>query len=326
VSLPFQVSALRVSQRVMFGAFGMQVNRMARRGRVTALEVQALRLGADLWLSAPFTRPDRTASFARVTAAHDGGQVRGEWVEAAGVNTRDSSVLLYLHGGAFLFGSPRSHRGLVAELSRRSGRSVLSVEYRLAPRYRFPAAADDALRAYSWLLASGVPAAGIVVGGDSAGGHLALGLPPRARRAGLPVPAGVVALSPVVDLAMDVSRGHMDRSFPGVDIVEVARVLVEPYVRGTSTDHPEILLTRDDLTAMPPVLLHASADEIFAADARHYAEALQASGGTIELKLWPRRVHVFHVQFRHSRAAAAAVQEVADFIDQSTRFGHKVLP
>src|SRR5438067_823958 len=79
------------------------------------------------------------------------GQVRGEWVEAPGVATRDASVILYVHGGAFIAGSTRSHRGLVAELSARTGRSCFSVSYRLAPEHRFPAAADDVLRAYSWL-------------------------------------------------------------------------------------------------------------------------------------------------------------------------------
>ncbi|MFL6089112.1 MAG: alpha/beta hydrolase [Aeromicrobium sp.] len=308
----------RASQRVMLGAIGMQANRTARRGRVTAFEVQVLRLGTELLLSMPWMRADRGAAVAQVMAKHGGGQVRGEWVEALGVNTRDSSAVLYLHGGAFLFGSPRTHRGMVAELSRLSGRSVFSVDYRLAPRHWFPAAADDALRAYSWLLACGIPADGIVVAGDSAGGHLALGLSPRAGRAALPTPAGIVALSPVVDLAMELSKGVTDPSMPRVDLVGFARVLVRPYVGDTAVDHPELLLTKDDLAGMPPVLLHASADEIFAADAQHYADALRAAGGTIDLKLWPRRAHVFQLQFHNSRVAATALQEIADFVAERT--------
>jgi acetyl esterase/lipase len=246
------------------------------------------------------------------------GQVRGEWVERPGFRTRESAVLLYVHGGAFVSGSPRSHRGLTSELARRLNRSVFSVDYRLAPEHRFPAAADDVLRAYAWLLASGLPAARIVVAGDSAGGHLALGLTPRALRAGLPAPAAVVAFSPVVDPSMALSAQrerdltHRDRLIG----TNAGRAAMRRYHPGVAADHPELLLTNDDLSVMPPVLIQASASEILAADAEHYMTALHAAGAAGDLRLWPRQMHVFQVAFRISRAAGEALDDVEEFVQK----------
>jgi acetyl esterase/lipase len=265
-------------------------------------------------------RADPATQVEQVRFRRADGQVRGEWVEAPGVHTRDRSVVLYVHGGAFVAGSTRSHRGLVAEISARSGRSCFSVSYRLAPEHRFPAAADDVLRAYSWLLAHDLDPQQIVVMGDSAGGHLALGLGPRAIRAGLPVPAGIVAFSPVVDVSMalcaEYEREHgRDALFAGAS---AGRAAMSLYHRGTPADHPELTLTQDDLTGMPPVLIQASSSEMLAGDARHYAQTLEAAGGDVRLRFWPRQYHVFQVAHRLSRNASQALDEAVAFVDEVT--------
>jgi acetyl esterase/lipase len=293
---------------------------VARRGSLLRSEVRTLRVMLDWQLTRPALGADPATRVEPVRFRRADGQVRGEWVEAPDVSARDESVILYVHGGAFVAGSTRSHRGLVAEISRRTRRSCFSVSYRLAPEHRFPAAADDVLRAYSWLLAQDLDARQIVVIGDSAGGHLALGLGPRARRAGLPMPAGIVAFSPVVDVSMALCAAHeqehgRDGLFAGAD---AGRAAISLYHRGTPPDHPELTLTRDDLSGMPPVLIQASSSEMLAGDARAYAEAMQAAGGDVRLRFWPRQYHVFQVAHRLSRNASQALDEAAAFVDEVT--------
>ena len=294
---------------------------VARRGRLLRSEVRALRVMLDWQMTRPELGADPATRVEQVRLRHADGQVRGEWVEAPGVATRDRSVVLYVHGGAFVAGSTRSHRGLVAEISARTGRSCFSLSYRLAPEHCFPAAADDVLRAYSWLLSRDLAASRIVVIGDSAGGQLALGLGPRAIRAGLPVPAGIVAFSPVVDVSMALCEAYeqehgRDGLFAGAG---AGRAAISLYHRGTPADHPELTLTRDDLSGMPPVLVQASSSEMLAGDAQHYADALAAAGGDVRLHLWPRQYHVFQVAHRLSRSASEALDETAAFVDEVLR-------
>lgn len=291
---------------------------VARRGRLLRSEVRALRAMLEWQMTRPDLGVDPATRIQAVRFRRADGQVRGEWVEAPGVTTRDDSVILYVHGGAFVAGSTRSHRGLVGEISKRTGRSCFSVSYRLAPEHRFPAAADDVLRAYSWLLAQDLDPRQIVVMGDSAGGHLALGLGPRASRAGLPVPAGIVAFSPVIDVSMELcvayEQAHgRDALFAGAG---AGRAAMSAYHRGTPPDHPELALTQDDLSTMPPVLIQASESEMLAGDARAYAEALEAAGGDVRLRFWPRQYHVFQVAHRLSRNASEALDDAAAFVHE----------
>jgi acetyl esterase/lipase len=308
----------QLTRRNSYRAVEVYARGLGLRGTMTYPEVRGLRTLLEFQLSRPAFRPDPETLVEQVRTPFETGQVRGEWVERPGSQTRADVVLLYVHGGAFVSGSPRSHRGLTSELSRRLGRSVFSVDYRLAPEYRFPAAADDVLRAYAWLLASGVPAARIVVAGDSAGGHLSLGLTPRALRAGLPAPAAVAAFSPVVDPSMALSAAREQELTQRDRMIgtRAGRAAMRGYHRGVAVDHPEVLLTNDDLSVMPPVLIQASASEILAADAEHYIERLHAAGAAGDLRLWPRQMHVFQVAFRISRAAAEALDDVEEFVQK----------
>ncbi|MEO9139215.1 MAG: alpha/beta hydrolase [Jatrophihabitans sp.] len=307
----------RTVQRSALGAADLYARGLGARGRMSNAEVHGMRALLELQLSRPAFRPDHETTVTPVRERRPDGQVRGEWVERPGISTRGTSVLLYVHGGGFVAGSPRSHRGLTAELGRRLGRSVFSLDYRLAPGHRFPAAADDVLRAYAWLLDSGVAAQRIIVAGDSAGGHLVLGLSPRALRAGLPVPGGVIAFSPLVDpsmaLSADWERAHGRGRIVGA---RAGRAAIGRYHPGVKADHPELLLTNDDLHGLPPTLIQASASEILVADAEHYVAAARGAGGRVELQTWPRQTHVFQVAFRISRSADAALGRVVEFVDE----------
>lgn len=298
-------------------AAGRYARRLGSRGTITMTEVRAMRVMLDRYMNRADLRADPATKVEQVRVPFKDGQVRGEWVERPGAGPRSCAVLLYIHGGGFVIGSPRSHRGLTSELSARTKRPVFSVDYRRAPEYPYPAAVNDVLRAYAWLLDSGLSAQDIVVCGDSAGGHLALGLPPRADRAGLPVPAGVVALSPVVDPTMALSRRWLSSKHPkaSAHLTDAGRALMEPHWRGVAPSHPELLLTNDDLTVMPPVLVQASDAELLTGDAEHYIEKLNAVGGNGQLSLYHRKTHVFQVAHRVSRAASRALDEIARFID-----------
>ncbi|MBB3037020.1 alpha/beta hydrolase [Hoyosella altamirensis] len=298
-------------------AAGRYARRLGSRGTITMAEVRAMRVMLERYMTRPDLRADPATKAEQVRVRFKDGQVRGEWVERPGAGPRDGAVLLYIHGGGFVVGSPLSHRGLTSEMSARTKRPVFSVDYRRAPEHPYPAAVDDVLRAYAWLIDSGLSAQQIVVCGDSAGGHLALGLPPRADRAGLPVPAGVVALSPVVDPTMAMSRRWLTSNHPKAPayFTDAGRALMEPHWRGVAPSDPELLLTNDDLTVMPPVLVQASDAELLTGDAEHYIENLNAAGGNGKLSLYHRRIHVFQVAHRVSRTASQALDEIARFVD-----------
>lgn len=311
------LTSSKTVQRGALRSVELYARALAARGRMNNAEVLAMRTLLEVQLSRPAFRPARETVVTAVRQRVRDGQVRGEWVERPGLSTRDAAVLLYVHGGGFVAGSLRSHRGLTDELGSRLGRSVFSLDYRLAPEHRFPSAADDVLRAYAWLLDSGVTASQIIVAGDSAGGHLVLGLSPRALRAGLPVPGGVVAFSPLVDPSMQLSA-DWERAHGRGQVVsaQTARAAIRRYHPGVAPDHPELLLTNDDLQGLPPTLVQASASEVLVADAEHYVDAVRTAGGSAELQTWPRQRHVFQVAFRISRSADAALDRVVDFVAQ----------
>ncbi len=309
--------ARHARRNTMRGA-GAYLRLLERRGRQSLPEIVGFRWVMDQFLRMPdFRAPSDT----RVETVHDrfdGGQVRGEWVESPGVAARDHAAVLYVHGGGFVAGSPRTHRGLVAEISRRTGLPVFSLDYRLAPRHPFPAAPDDVLRAYRWLLDLGPDAARVVVMGDSAGGHLALGLSPRAVRAGAPAPAGVVALSPVVDLLMraSIARAAL-RPDPMVPSSAAAAVLT-PFLGGHDPEHPELHLPSDDLSVVPPTLIQYGSDEFLAGDIPLYAEAVEAAGGRCDLRPYERQAHVFQIAHRLIEPARQALDEIAAFVAEVT--------
>lgn len=303
----------RLAARNVTMGLELYMRGLGLRGRASRGEVLAFRRLAESYLSRPEFRPAHGTRVLPVHEMFEGKQVRGEWVEVARP-TRTSHVVLYVHGGAFVAFSPRTHRGLVAELASRTARSVFSVDYRLAPEYPFPAAADDVLRAYAWLLDSGVPASAVIVAGDSAGGHLALGLTPRAVRAGLPAPGGVVAISPVVDVSMGLSREWELAHAEAPRFAGAGRAMLGLYSASHPADDPELLLTGDDLSVMPPVLIQCSESEPLARDAEVYAEALRAAGGEVTLQTWPDRPHVFQIAWRISATASEAVDRIAEFV------------
>jgi len=251
---------------------------------------------------------------------HDshGRRIAGEWVRGPGADRTDAAIY-YIHGSGYALCSPRTHRRLTAWLSRLMGLPVFSVDYRLAPHHRFPAAADDAHAGWEWMLAAtGLPADRVVVAGDSAGGHLAVDLMLHGDRTAREA-AGLVLFSPLCDATLALARTREQlRRDPAIRASD-ARKLLELYCGGIDPTHPRLALDVARGPVLPPTLIQAGGAEMLAADAHQLADDIRAAGGTCELQVWPDQVHVFQALPRLSREAALAMRYVAAFVANTLR-------
>jgi acetyl esterase/lipase len=222
--------------------------------------------------------------------------------------------VLYLHGGGYIAGSPAVYRHLAWRIALAVGAQVLSPDYRLAPEHPFPAALDDAVATYEWLLAEGIEPQQIGLVGDSAGGGLAFSLLLRLRDAGRPLPAGVVALSPWTDLALTGAslrrNAHAD---PMLDVAELPRV-ARSYLAGVDPRHPWASPIYGDLKGLPPALIQVGSDEILRDDATRLAARLDLAGGSARLEIWPRMPHVWHLFAPMLPEARRAIGHIGNFL------------
>jgi acetyl esterase/lipase len=242
----------------------------------------------------------------------DASGVPAEWVVAAGVTA--GRVVLYFHGGAYHLGSPARVRGLLALLSAAAQVRVLSVGYRLAPEDPFPAALEDALTAYRWLIASGTPAGQVVISGDSSGGGLALAVLVALRDAGDALPGAAVVMSPWTDL--DLGAESL-RSRAAVDVMltpDGAREAADWYLAGQDARHPYASPLYADLHGLPPLLIQAGDAEILRDDSTRFAAAAQAAGVDVTLEVWPEMPHVWHAFAGLVPEADQAVQRIGRWL------------
>lgn len=247
--------------------------------------------------------------------------IRGEWIRVTAATAPPPSqdatpgVLLYVHGGGYVSCSSATHRPITAALARTVGCPVFSTDYRRAPETRFPAALEDVLAVYHWLLTEGAPGAPIAVAGESAGGGLVLALALHARAAGWPAPACVAALSPWTDLAgtgasLRTNEGRCAMFYP-----ENIPAFASVYLDGASAQDPRASpLYAADLRGLPPVLLQVGSTELLLEDARRMHERLLAAGGASRLSIYEDVVHGWQLLTPLIPEACAAVQEVADFL------------
>lgn len=242
----------------------------------------------------------------------DLGTCTAEWVRA-GVPDEDK-VFLYLHGGGYFFGGSRLYRSFNWRLSAATGRAVLSLDYRLVPQHTPADALEDALIAYEFLLASGYKAENIVVGGDSAGGHLTMALLLELKRRELPLPMAAVCLSPWVDL-LCMADSH--RTNAATDCLIPARELAwlgRAYCDGKPEDDPLYAPARADLAGLPSMLFIASSTEILRDDTRDAHERALAAGVNSTYQEWNGLVHVFPVFSEFFPEGKAAFRHIAEFL------------
>ncbi|MDO9475772.1 MAG: alpha/beta hydrolase [Pseudohongiella sp.] len=236
--------------------------------------------------------------------------IRGEWNIPAG--KKSSQVILYCHGGGYLFGSPLAYRSFTTRLAKQSGASVFVLDYRLAPEHPFPAAADDALAAYHYLLETRDPHT-IVLAGDSAGAGLCLSLLAQIKEAGLPMPAAAMLLSPYADLSTTgVSLDSNSQScamFSGDSIRRAAAT----YLAGADALDPRASPLFADYTGFPPLLIYVSDSEVLRDDGIRVAEKAAVAGVTTELQIWRGQPHVWPLFVPRLPEAVTVLDELVAF-------------
>jgi acetyl esterase/lipase len=256
-------------------------------------------------MGAAYPPPEGT-TIERVTV----GNVTGEWATPPGDDR--GRVVLYLHGGGYVMCSAASHRGLAARIAAAMGGRSLAIDYRLAPEHPFPAALDDAMTAYRWLLDEGTDPSRIVVAGDSAGGGLAVATALRARDEGLALPGALVCLSPWVDL--ECASGSMATNLDDPLISAAGlRQRAEVYVPGGDLHDPLAAPIHADLGGLPPMLIQVGTGEALLDDAKGLAARAEAAGVEVVLDARDEVIHVWQL-------FAPAVPEALDAIADNGRF------
>ncbi|MBW2314458.1 MAG: alpha/beta hydrolase [Deltaproteobacteria bacterium] len=242
----------------------------------------------------------------------DAGGVRALWCRPAG-RPAPGRTLLYFHGGGYVLGSPEGHRELIAHLAIEADAQVLAPDYRLAPEHRFPAAQEDAIAAYRWLLDSGVDPGHLAVGGDSAGGGLSVATLLQARNAGDALPAAAVLVSPWVDpfaeggsMSANVESDYLDR--------EVLVRWIEAHLGSADPDNPLVCNANADLAGLPPLFVLWGGAEVLCDQIRAFVERAQGAGVDVTPLEWEHMFHDWVAARSLVRDAAPATARLADFL------------
>jgi acetyl esterase/lipase len=245
---------------------------------------------------------------------------RSEWLTApdvAGLDDGNDRAMVYFHGGAFLTLGLNTHRRLVARISATAGQPILSVDYRHMPTSSIYDSVCDGVDAFTWLLEQGYDASNITIAGDSAGGYLAFSVARAVMDRGLGRPAGVVALSPILDFDNAARIAHRNakrcQTFPAHAVAKLARLAGRVDAR-CQLDAPRVDPIDMPLADMPPALIQVGSHEILMSDAEIMAGRLVAAGVPCDLQVWEKQVHVFQAAASWVPEARAAIAEIGAFI------------
>ena len=242
-------------------------------------------------------------------------RLEAEWLRPR--TAHPTRVLLYLHGGGYVLGSLNTHRSLAGSLAQRTGLNVLTINYRKAPDHPFPAALDDARRAYRWLLRHGHQPHDIVVGGDSAGGGLALALLLALRDAGEALPAAGIGLSPWTDLNLPITALRRVAREEALLLEALQMRTWGPlYAHKTPLTHPLLSPAQADLHGLPPLLIQVSTAEVLYNDVVKFTRKARAAGVSVTLQPFDGLVHWWHLFWRVVPEAKQALDQVAAFLTE----------
>jgi epsilon-lactone hydrolase len=237
--------------------------------------------------------------------------VKSEWTTAP--DAQAGNVVLFLHGGGYVIGSLDSHRHMISEMGRAARARTLAIDYRLAPEHPFPAAVDDSLAAYRFLLANGIQPGGITIAGDSAGGGLVVATMLAIRDAGLPQPACGWPISPWVDMEAIgnsmVSKAATDPTVQKAGILDMAK----QYLNGADPRSPLAAPIYADLRGLAPLLIQVGAAETLLDDAVRLAQVAGAADVAVDLQVWPEMIHVWHIFHPELSAGRRAIAAGGDF-------------
>jgi monoterpene epsilon-lactone hydrolase len=243
--------------------------------------------------------------------------LRAEWITAP--SAAEDCTILYLHGGGYILGSINTHRPLAADLSQIARARVLLVEYRLAPEYPFPAALEDALLAYRWLLDQGSAPRRLAVAGDSAGGGLVISLLVAARDEGRPLPAAAACLSPFVDLTLTGTSFKTRRKADVMIPAHLMPLVIQAYLGETDPAAPLASPLYADMHGLPPLLIQVGTDEVLLDDATRLASRARDAGVAVTLEIWEGMFHSWQAWGWLLPEAHQALSHVGEFVRAHTR-------
>ncbi len=219
--------------------------------------------------------------------------IKSEWVDAPGV--RADHAILYLHGGGYVIGSCATHRSLASKLSETSKARVLVIDYRMAPEALYPAAVEDGVKAYRWLLAQGFAPAKLAISGDSAGGGLTLATAVALRDADVALPKALAMLSPWTDMTGTsetmTSRAKLDPMVQKEGLVGMAGM----YLGGKDAKTPGASPLFADMHGLPSMLIQVGDHEVLLDDSRSLEKKAKAAGVDVTLEVWDEMIHVWHL-------------------------------
>jgi monoterpene epsilon-lactone hydrolase len=259
----------------------------------------------QLLTPAPFPLP----AGVRITPGEVGG-VPGEWVEAGTAR----SLLLYLHGGGFVACSPETHRPITCYLAK-LGFRVFAPNYRLAPENPFPSALNDAIEVF--LAMAGDPPLRVALAGDSAGGGLAVSLMLALRDAARPLPKAAALFSPWTDLTLTGASLRAKEKSCALFYADDMPYVVDLYLAGTPPDNPLASPIYAKLNKLPPLLIHAGADETLLDDSIRLAANARQDGVKVQLEIWPVVPHAWQILAPRLPEARRSLKEAAEFLHGS---------
>jgi acetyl esterase/lipase len=246
------------------------------------------------------------------TISVDAGGVKADRIATSA--SRHDRHILYLHGGSYVAGWPGLYRDLTWRLAALCRARVLCIDYRLAPEHPFPAALDDAVAAYRWLLTQGADPHCIALMGDSAGGGLVFSTMLRLRDEGVGLPAAAVVVSPWTDLALTGESLRLNAAIDPLIPIELAPRVVDLFLAGADPRNPYASPLYGDPTGLPPTLILVGGDDVLRDDAVRIADKMRAAGCHVEIEVWQHMWHVWHMLMRVMPEAKAAITHIANFM------------
>ena len=287
------------------------LERMRARRPTAPQAIEQLR--ADMEAVGRIFQPPPDVTFTRIDAAG----VPAEWANPPGA--APGRAVLYLHGGGYGIGSTASHRHLVGKLALAAGVRILSLDYRLAPEHPFPAALEDAVAAATWLLHEGIETARFAVAGDSAGGGLAIATCLALRDAGRTLPAAIVCMSPLTDLA---KTGESMRTRADADPMVTPQSSAAYAARYVGADGdlraPLASPLYADLTGLPPMLVLVGTAEILLDDSTRIAARARDAGVEVDLQVWNEMIHIWPYFADKIPEGRAAIELMGNYIRERT--------
>ncbi|MFW9989133.1 MAG: alpha/beta hydrolase [Candidatus Odinarchaeota archaeon] len=241
--------------------------------------------------------------------------IPAEWISVP--ETLNNSVILYFHGGGYVAGSINSHRGLGVRLARTSKSRVILIDYRLAPEYPFPAALEDAVKVYQWLIFSeGIKPEKVIIAGESAGGGLTISTLLKLKKEKFNLPAAGICLSPYIDLAVTGESVNIKADIDPQVTKEDLLFCASQYLGDENPKNPYASPLYADLQGLPPIFIQVGSSEVLLDDSIRLADHAKSSSIEVSLEIWDDMIHMFQLYAYRIPEGQEAINKIGMFIQR----------